>query len=81
MLQHGESSIRMIVAATADGEILPPCGRCREMLFQVDGANLEIMVVMPGLELVTLRDLLPYNWQDFTAAVATPVGGGGAGQR
>jgi hypothetical protein len=33
------------------------------------------------LELVTLRDLLPYNWQDFTAAVAAPADGGGDGQR
>ena len=40
MIKNGETKIRRIVAATAKGAILPPCGRCRELLFQVDATNL-----------------------------------------
>ena len=67
MLKHGESRIRIIAAATADGNILPPCGRCRELIYQTDPANLETQVVVPGGRLRTLRDLLPLNWQDYIA--------------
>ena len=63
MIKNGETKIRRIVAATAMGAILPPCGRCRELLFQVDASNLETTVILEGGP-KSLRDLLPHNWQD-----------------
>ena len=35
MLLNRETVIRQIVAVTVD-KILPPCGRCRELMLQVD---------------------------------------------
>ena len=35
MLKHRETAIRQIVAV-GDTGIMPPCGRCRELLMQVD---------------------------------------------
>ena len=64
MIKNGETKIRTIVAATAKGAILPPCGRCRKLLFQVDAANLDTSVILESGE-QPLRDLLPHNWQDF----------------
>ena len=64
MLKHGESRIRIIAAATADGDVLPPCGRCRELMYQADAANLDTLVVVPGPQLLPLRELLPLNWQE-----------------
>lgn len=63
MIKHGETKIRKIVAATAQGAVLPPCGRCRELLYQVDAANLDTAVIVGGGETQALRELLPHNWQ------------------
>ena len=64
MIKNGETKIRIIVAATAKGAILPPCGRCRELFIQVDAANLDTAVILHG-GAQPLRDLLPHNWQDY----------------
>lgn len=63
MLTRGEQGIRKIVAVLADGSIIPPCGRCRELLHQIDGGNLDRTEVILGKEkAVRLRELLPYPW-------------------
>ena len=67
MLKHRATRIRAIVASNEDGRILPPCGRCRELMFQVDHANLDADVVIPGDRIVKLRELLPYPWQHHRA--------------
>ena len=61
MLLTRETLIRRIVAVSATG-ILPPCGRCREMMVQVDKRNLDCMVLLPGGETRLLRALLPDHW-------------------
>ena len=63
MLKHRQTRIRAIVASYDGGVILPPCGRCRELIFQVDHANLDTDVVLAVDKVVKLRELLPYTWQ------------------
>jgi len=63
MLKHRATRIRAIVASYDGGVILPPCGRCRELIFQVDHANLDTDVVLAADKVVKLRELLPYTWQ------------------
>lgn len=58
MLKHRETQVESIVAVRADG-VLPPCGRCRELLVQVDPSNLDARVGMPEGRVVRLRELLP----------------------
>ncbi len=65
MVKHGESRIARIAAATAKGGGLPPCGRCREVMAQVDPDNLDTDVVMPDGTTTKLRDLLPHAWQPY----------------
>jgi cytidine deaminase len=61
MLKHRETHITSIVAVTPRG-ILAPCGRCREMIAQVDFRNLDCQVIIGEDRIVTLRELLPEHW-------------------
>lgn len=62
MVTAGESCIRTIVAVDQDGRILPPCGRCREFIYQVHTANSGTRVLLSGGRVVTLAALLPEHW-------------------
>ena len=46
MLKAHEAEIHMIVAVNSDGKVLPPCGRCRELLWQISPANRLAWVVL-----------------------------------
>jgi cytidine deaminase len=54
----------MIVAINNDGKIYPPCGRCREMMYQVNKLNLDAKIILSDTKTVRLRFLLPMPWQD-----------------
>jgi len=62
MLKHRETQIEMIVAINS-GNIIPPCGRCRELMFQVDSNNANTKVYLTEDKYVTLNELLPVRWQ------------------
>lgn len=66
MLKHQETHIVELVAVFEDGKLGAPCGRCREMLAQIDQRNLDCTVVLGGNKNVTLRDLLPNHWLEET---------------
>src|SRR5215208_2309862 len=59
MLKARESEIRMIVAVMADGSIVPPCGRCRELISQVNTRNKGTVVILGHDRTVRLSELLP----------------------
>jgi cytidine deaminase len=64
MLKHHESEISLIVAVNYKKELLPPCGRCRELIFQVNPANQGASIILGGDKLVSLKELLPCRWQE-----------------
>ena len=47
--------------------VVPPCGRCREFIRQIDPANLETEVVLGMHRTSTLRELLPAT--DWSASL------------
>ena len=61
MLKAGETAIDTIAACNANG-VLPPCGRCRELLAQVDEANFACRVLLGEDRVALLRELLPHHW-------------------
>ncbi len=61
MLKCRETVIDTIVAVCEDG-VLSPCGRCRELMVQVNRANLDARVALPDGRVATLRELLPEHW-------------------
>ncbi|TSC76249.1 MAG: CMP/dCMP deaminase zinc-binding protein [Parcubacteria group bacterium Gr01-1014_31] len=63
MVAGGESRITAIVAVDSNGNIVPPCGRCREMIYQVNHDNIDTEVMLAEDRMIKLADLLPERWQ------------------
>jgi cytidine deaminase len=66
MVTAGEYRIAIIVAVWRDDRdgklhVVPPCGRCREFIRQIDETNLETDVVLGKNKVLKLKDLLPYH--------------------
>lgn len=59
MLKARESEIALVVAVSAKYGILLPCGRCRELMWQVDPRNRATRVIIGHDQVVTLAELLP----------------------
>ncbi|MBX3001700.1 MAG: hypothetical protein KF893_24465 [Caldilineaceae bacterium] len=66
MITAGENRVLKMVAVDWDGSILPPCGRCREFISQLDDGNLHTEVLVAERVILTLHDLLPYDWRAKT---------------
>jgi len=62
MLKAHESTIEYVVAVNSSGEAIPPCGRCREMMWQLDAKNCDAKVILGDDQSVPLRELLPHPW-------------------
>jgi cytidine deaminase len=64
MVTAREYKIAKIVAVWQGTDAIhavPPCGRCREFIRQIDPSNLNTEVVLSPSRTSTLRDLLPAN--------------------
>jgi cytidine deaminase len=59
MLKAREAEILTIVAVSDEGGIVPPCGRCRELLWQIGSEGADIRVIVGPSEVTTLAELLP----------------------
>ena len=64
MITAGESNIKKIVAVWTNGTIIPPCGICREWIWQVDKRNWNTEVILKEVQVVSLKELLPYHWHN-----------------
>jgi cytidine deaminase len=60
MLKAHESQIAYVVAVLWSGKVIPPCGRCREMMWQLDPRNRDAAVILAKDRAVALHELLPY---------------------
>lgn len=63
MLKHGEYQIKAFVAVDTEGNAVPPCGRCRELISQLSKENLEAVVEVENDMFVLLKEILPYDWK------------------
>lgn len=61
MITNGESCIQSIVAVREGGKIISPCGRCRELMAQINPENLHTRIILKD-KAVVLKDLLPEHW-------------------
>lgn len=61
MLKNHETQIDTVVAVSGK-RILPPCGRCRETMIQIDERNSDAKVIIADNKDVFLRELLPNHW-------------------
>ena len=60
MLKSREADIEMIGAVNSDEMILFPCGRCRELMWQVSKANTQTRIIVGPDRTLALNELLPY---------------------
>lgn len=59
MLKNGEKDIKLIVAVRGN-HVLPPCGRCRELIRQISRKNYtDCNVIISSDKCIPLSDLLP----------------------
>ncbi|MFB6366068.1 cytidine deaminase [Paenibacillus elgii] len=63
MITQGENRVLKMIAIGSDGNIMPPCGRCREFISQIHDDNLKTEVMVENGVIVTLKELLPYDWR------------------
>jgi len=61
MLKSRQTRIVAAVAVAGDA-IIPPCGRCRELMIQVDPQNHDTGIILSPERVVVLSDLLPESW-------------------
>lgn len=61
MITNGEYAAKKVVAVTKTGEILPPCGACREFMMQL-GSPEDTEILVDSDTAVTLKDLMPYPY-------------------
>ncbi len=65
MITAGESKIAKIVSVWGEGTVLPPCGRCRELMYEIDEAYLRYTRVILGENTaVKLEELLPHPYHE-----------------
>lgn len=62
MITAGENRIVKIVAISDSEGIVPPCGRCREFIYQIHYDNIKCEVMLKD-KVVTLDYLLPERWE------------------
>ena len=58
--QTNETCIKKIVATTKEN-VIPPCGRCRELMNILDVKNLDTEVIVTFDKKIKLKELLPYT--------------------
>jgi cytidine deaminase len=64
MISHtDETQIKTIVACSSS-RVMPPCGRCREVMHLIDKRNRNNTdVIVSNTKKVKLKELLPYDWR------------------
>ncbi len=62
MITNGEFEIEMVAAVDKRGNVLPPCGACREFMMQLkNSSDIKVLVDNKGT-VVKLKDLVPYSY-------------------
>lgn len=62
MITNGEYDVEMIIAVTKAGKVIPPCGACREFMWQFNASSEIKVVVDNDGTVVKLEDLMPYPY-------------------
>ena len=62
MFNDGEYEIRKIVTVSKTGDVVPPCGKCLELISQTSNST-NIEVALSKYVVKKLSDLYPYDWK------------------
>ncbi len=66
MISDGEVVIRRVVCVGENGNLMTPCGSCREFisLLSPENRNTRFLVDLNGEKTVALSEFLPYPWNN-----------------
>lgn len=64
MITAGENHVLKMIAVGKEGNIMPPCGRCREFISQLHEENKNAEVMVKEGVIVTIREILPFDWRE-----------------
>ncbi len=65
MITTSETAIARVVAISSDCKVIPPCGRCRELMYEIDASNLlTTEVILAEDQVVKLSELLPHPYHE-----------------
>lgn len=63
MISAGENDIKKLVTVYRNGEIIPPCGKCRELIFHVSYNSLDnLQIMIEKNRIVLFNDIAPLAW-------------------
>lgn len=62
MLKNDESIIKKIVSVS-NNEVIPACGRCRELMYQLNPNNMDTKILISKNDSKLLKELLPEPWK------------------
>ncbi len=62
MITNGEYDVEMIIAVTKVGKVIPPCGACREFMWQLNNSKDIKVIVDNNGTTIKLKDLMPYPY-------------------
>ncbi len=65
-ISEGKREFKAIAITTDSEKFCPPCGACRQVLNDLCGKNLEVILVNPKMEMKTFKmgNLLPHSFGD-----------------
>ena len=62
MYSEGENKIKTIVSVHEGGNIISPCGKCREFIYELTEKDKEVEVIISHNNKIKLGELFPYPW-------------------
>ncbi len=62
MITNGETEIDTVIAVNKMGKVLPPCGACREFMWQLSNSNNIKVVIDNKGTIVNLEKLIPFPY-------------------
>lgn len=62
MITNGEIDIDTVIAVNKTGKVLPPCGACREFMWQLSNSNNIKVVIDNKGTMVNLEKLIPFPY-------------------
>jgi cytidine deaminase len=64
MVSHSKDTEIKVIVASSKHHVMPPCGRCREVMALIDKKNLDnTWVIVSENEKVKLKELIPHDWR------------------
>ena len=62
LIKTKEARIKKIVAYHHRLGVLTPCGKCRELIYQLNRQNISTKILLNSGKITTLEELLPEQW-------------------